>query len=164
MPRIIDSSRYQTHLRRWTELFGPEQILVILLEDISSSPGSVLERAYQFIGIDKLPTPAQAWEQVNGAALPASPALASIITRGAYWLRDRRLYGPLEFAKKLGLKRIYSGSQDPLPTLEPVIRQELIDELAPDISYVEKMLGRPLPKWRQVSGSNRDAESAIGRV
>lgn len=33
MPRIIDSSCYRTHLERWIEMFGPEDVLIILQDD-----------------------------------------------------------------------------------------------------------------------------------
>jgi hypothetical protein len=148
MPRLIDSSRYRAHVSRWRDYFGADQISIVLLDDISSCPETVLDQTYQFIGIDKAPVPDKAREQINVASLPASRALAALATHGAHWFRDRRLYGPIELAKKLGLKRIYSGFQRPLPALDSEMRRHLVEELSPDIAYVEEILGRALPHWR----------------
>jgi hypothetical protein len=148
MPRIVDSSRYRIHINRWQKIFGSGQVLVILLDDISSCPELVLERTYEFVGIQKIPVPDKARGPINVASLPASHGLASLATHGADWLRGRGWYGPIELAKKFGLKKIYGGSESPLPPLQPEIRRLLIQEFRPDIEYVEEMLQRPLPQWR----------------
>jgi CubicO group peptidase (beta-lactamase class C family) len=57
------------------------------------------------------------------------------------------MYGPIQFAKKIGLKRVFTG-QSALPALSPETRKGLIEEFEPDIAYVEQLLGRPLPEWR----------------
>jgi hypothetical protein len=149
MPRLLDASRYRPHLERWTHLFGLEQMQFILQEDIATSPQSVLESVYSLAGIPPIPPPQALQERVNDASLSRSPTVAKLATRGAEWLRERRLYGPIEFAKQLGLKRIYSSFRGNLPALAPSTRRELITEFEPDIAYVEALLDRPLPHWRQ---------------
>ena len=49
----------------------------------------------------------------------------------------------------MGLKKVYSGFKGALPELEPEIRQELINYFEEDIVYIENLLGRHLPRWRQ---------------
>jgi hypothetical protein len=148
MPRIIDSSHYRIHVDRWRKIFGSDQVLVILLDDIASSPDSVLKRTFEFIGVEEVPLSTKAREAVNVASLPASQALASAATRGADWLRNRGWYGPIELAKKFGLKRIYGGLEDPLPAVEPEVRGHLINEFGQDIAFVEELIHRSLPEWR----------------
>ena len=148
MPQIIDSSHYCKHISRWIEAFGREQVLIILLQNISSSPEQVLERVYNFLKVSHIPLPAVARERVYMASLPRFPVLAKLATLGSEWLRNKRLYGPLQSAKKLGLKRVYTGSSS-LPTLAPEIRKALIQEFKLDIAYVEDLLGRSLPEWKQ---------------
>ena len=155
MPRIIESSRYSMHLRRWIEMFGREQILIILQDDISAFPEEVLERVYKFIGIGSLPPPVFAHEHVNVASVTVFPSLARFFTQKARWFRDRRLYGCVNLLIKLGLKRTYARSSGTLPRLEPEIRKILIQEFEPDIKYVEEILNRPLPAWRHIGFSKR---------
>lgn len=151
MPRIVEASRYRIHLERWIQLFGLDHIQIILQEDIASSPHAVLESVYTLAGIASIPPPYALHERVNETTLPASPSVAKLATRGADWLRRWRLYGPIECAKRLGLKRIYTGSRGTLPTLDSTLRKELIEKFEPDIAYVEKLLDRPLPHWRQAA-------------
>jgi len=149
MPQIIDSSHYREHISRWIETFGRGGVLIILLQDISSAPEQVLERVYDFLEIPHIPLPAGARERVYAASLPRFPTLAKLATLGSEWLRDKHLYAPLQFAGKLGLKRVYAGSPGSLPTLAPETRKALIAEFKMDVAYVEELLSRSLPEWRQ---------------
>jgi hypothetical protein len=123
-------------------------VLLVLLDDISSSPERVLSAVYKLLGVDPIFISAKARDHINGASLPAFPALASFATKGADWLRAKRLYGLVELAKSLGGKRVYTG-QDSFPTLAPETRRELIRRFVADIEYVEEAVGRELPEWRQ---------------
>jgi len=147
-PRLLDASRYRAHLAQWRVLFGADRVLVILLEDIAAAPAETLGRVHAFLDLPATPTPAVAFERVNRATLPAHPALARLATVGAARLRGRRLYGPIELAKRLGLKRVYAGA-GAVPVLDAETRRALVAELEPDIAYVERLLDRPLPAWRR---------------
>ncbi|QEC68562.1 sulfotransferase domain-containing protein [Panacibacter ginsenosidivorans] len=50
---IIERGMYHTQLARYTALFQPQQILVLLYEEIKEQPGKVLEQIYNFLNIDK---------------------------------------------------------------------------------------------------------------
>jgi len=153
VPAILGASHYRGHIERWLELFGRQRVLFVLLEDIASSPQSVLLRVYDFAGIDRVPVPAAVSERLGLRQLPAFPHLARLAARGANWLRDRRLYGPIELAKSLGLREaIFGGAAAPLPTLDSDMRRQLIEEFEPDITYVEELLDRRLDTWRQAGG------------
>ncbi len=157
MPRLLESSRYGRHLSRWIDRFGREQVLVILQEDIASAPAQVLGQVYDFVGIQPMRVPAAATERVNAASLPAFPRLAAAATRLGDWLRDRRLYGPVEMAKALGLKRVYSGFRGKLPALAPAVRERLIGDFEPDIAFVEELIGRSLDAWRRAADRQSEA-------
>jgi hypothetical protein len=149
-PRILESSRYRKYLKKWIQTFGRAQVHVILLEDIVSSPDTVLDGVYHFLGIRAVPPPPGARERVGARRMDAVPALARVAERGGSWLRERRLYGPIELAKRLGLKRFVFGvSRQASPDLDPDVRQALNREFEPDIAYVEDLLDRPLDNWRQ---------------
>jgi hypothetical protein len=147
-PRLLGASRYRAHLERWRRLFGPDRVLIVLLDDIAQAPAATLARVHAFLGVAPAPVPAVAYERVNPATLPALPALARVATAGADRLRACRLYGPIELAKRLGLKRLYAGAPAGVPALDAPMRARLVAELEPDIAYVETLLGRPLPGWR----------------
>lgn len=152
-PRILGASHYRDHVEGWLGLFGEQRVLFILLEDIASSAQSVLARVYDFAGVDRVPAPTVASKRLGLSQLPAFPGLARLAARGANWLRDRRLYGPIELAKSLGLRELaFGGSGAPLPVLDLDMRRQLIEVFEPDITYVEELLGRRLDAWRQAGG------------
>ncbi|HEX8318901.1 sulfotransferase [Longimicrobium sp.] len=148
MPSILDGSRYATHLPRWFREFGRERVLAVLHDDIAAHPERVLEQVYAFAALAPLPLPASAGERVNAASLPRFPLLARAATRGGDWLRERRLYGPINLAKRLNLKRVYSGGMGGAPRMDGDTRARLLREFAPDVAFVEDLLGRELPAWR----------------
>ncbi len=154
VPAILGASHYRDHVKRWLELFGEQRLLFTLLQDIASSPKSVLEQVYDFAGIDGVPAPAAVMGRPGLRQLPVFPRVARLAARGGNWLRDRRMYGPIELAKSLGLRRlVFGGSAAVLPTLDLDMRRQLIKEFEPDITYVEQLLGRQLDRWRQVGGT-----------
>lgn len=149
VPRIIDSSHYRRYVSRWIEMFGVEQVLIILLDDISSSPEFVLERVADFIGITYVAATLSPGKAVNEASLPNFAILAWLFTHVASLFRERSVYWPVQLAKKLGVNRIYMGSKGDLPHLNFEIRRYLVQEFESDIAYIEKLLSRSLSKWRE---------------
>lgn len=148
MPELLETSRYAEHLPRWLRTFGDEQVRVVLHDDIAREPERVLEEVYAFAGLASVPAPPEARERVNAASLPRWPRLARAATAGADWLRGRGLYGAVNLAKRLGLRRVYRGRQGGVPALDAETRAALVRRLEPDIAYVETLLGRELSAWR----------------
>lgn len=146
--RIIDSSRYARHLPRWIDAFGEERVLVVLQEEIAELPWVTLERVCEHAGVDAALLGDLLDERVNPSTLPKSHRLAALGTRVADWLRDRSLYGPIEAAKRAGLKSLfYRGGGTP-PPLTIRTRLSLVRTFEEDIAFVESLLGRPLGTWR----------------
>lgn len=148
MPRIIESSHYRIHLSRWIELFGREQVHIILQDDISACPEHTLKQIYKFIGISDSPMPKGIRERINIAANVRFPSMARFFDRKAKWFRDRRLYGIINLLKMLGVKELYTRASTDARLLEPESRNNLTKEFEKDIEYVEKLLRRQLPEWR----------------
>jgi Sulfotransferase domain len=147
MPRIVESSRYARHLPRWIERFGRDRVLVLLIDDIRARPQQVLDTFTGFVGV--APRPAEGADEPFGAAtMPRYPRLAAAAARTATSLRSLRLYWVAELGKRLGLKRVFTGGENAMPGLAPGDAEWLAQELAPDVEYVERLLGRELPAWR----------------
>jgi hypothetical protein len=61
---------YWVFLQGWQRHFGPDQLLVLLSEDLSASPKAVLERVVRFLGLSK-DVPHEQWTAMEAAG-PAS--------------------------------------------------------------------------------------------
>lgn len=63
----IRMGMYATHLERWQEEFGPDQIHVTLFEDFAEDNLAFIQDIYEFIGVDPTYEPSVAGKQVNTA-------------------------------------------------------------------------------------------------
>lgn len=149
MPRIVDSGRYAAHLPRWIDRFGREQVHLMFVQDLAEEPEEVLVRVYDFLGVkvpEDLPDAVNA--RVNSATMSRFPWLARWATRGARWLRERKLHPVVEFGKSLGLRAVYRGGVTD-GTVSDGMKRELADEFEEDIRFVESVTGRSLAHWRR---------------
>lgn len=148
IPRILEASRYGEHLPQWVERFGPEQVHLILQDDMADRPAEVLGQLYRFLGIDEpeeLPSAAE--ERVYSATLPRCPPLARWTTRVAGWLRERGHHRIVDAVRDAGGKLAYRGGDEP-PDLDPGLRARLVREFEEDVRYVERLTSRDLESWR----------------
>lgn len=76
-----------------------------------------------------------------------------ILTASAAWARERRLHAPLEWGKKLGLKRVFTGGP-PADELSAEQHQRLLDTYEEDITWLEKRLNRDFSKWREIQDTS----------
>lgn len=150
VPHIIDAGHYSNYVPSWLAQFGSSQIHFILLEDIQSAPEQVLENLYHFLGVEQISFPSLAQEKVNAASLPRFPWLAKRFTETARFLRGNRLHGIVEVGKRLGLRKVYTGGEDKMPTLTKEQQIYLLKLYEADTVYVENLLDRELSTWREL--------------
>lgn len=148
-PDILDSSHYARHLNRWLDLFGREQVKVVLTRDISEKPETVLHAVHEFLSCDPdAALPEGAGRRIYTRSMSRWPALERWLSRASHWLRKYRLYPLLEAGKRLLPSDFMSGGDEP-PGLDSELRRRLIEEFADDIDFVESLLGHDLSAWRK---------------
>jgi hypothetical protein len=151
MPRLVESSHYAAHVPRWIARFGRERLLFVLLDDIASAPEPVFRTVLAFLGLDDIPLPPEGLERLNQAISPRFRRLAKATASVVSLLHANRLHKLVNAGKAIGLRRLVyrsGGSGPPPPSKEE--RAELMRTFEPDITYVEKLLGRDLSAWRDV--------------
>jgi len=150
-PELLDSSRYATHLRRWREAVGEENVHVLLMEDLKRDPHLWADRLAEILRLPRRPIPPGLHEPVNEASAPASHTVARTGWRISMGLRSVGLHGIVEAAKKLGLKRIFFGKpgERPLPEPDPAELTRLRAELMPEIVATEELTGLDLGAWKE---------------
>ena len=149
-PEIIDTSRYASHLKRWFEVFGRENILVLLQEDLAEKQHEYSSLLCQHLELPFVEPGEMLRERVNAAALPSSPALASAGQKIADTLRAAGLYPLINWAKQAGLKSLFFGRRGTdVPQLTTEERFWIVDRLHPEIEDLESLLERDLSHWRK---------------
>ncbi|MBS3820916.1 MAG: sulfotransferase domain-containing protein [Phycisphaerae bacterium] len=156
----LDAGRYHKHLSRFAAYFRPEQMRIMLFDDIRERPDWLLGQLWRFLGVDDQFRPSVLDKQVNPSVAPRSPTVNRVlhgtlrslravgldgVRRAA--LRSKRLH---EIVKMLTLRR------SSYPPMSPQVRQMLIDEFRDDIDALEDMLERDLSAWK-VSPHEEDA-------
>jgi hypothetical protein len=160
--QLLKPVRYWDQLQFWLQHFAPEQFLVLIYDDIKTQPEAVLQRTFQFLGVE--PDFAPPSTRVRGAAARqgTSPrsGLAQQIHAGVYTSLSRWVYQPLK--QGFGVKRA-NQLKDMLrvrplmesvffrkgyPELSPERRQNVLREFAAQVEGLEQLLNRKLDAWR----------------
>lgn len=110
-PQILTSSHYSEHLKRWYSIFPTENIKVVFQEDLDQNQDKYVKDVCSFLGIPYIEIPAELREKYNATAKPRSARMASLAQSSADFLRNRGIYGPVNIAKKLGLKKLVFGAE-----------------------------------------------------
>lgn len=151
-PMYVEQGRYATHLKRWLEYFPPEQMLVVLMEDIERDPRAVVRRVYEFLSIDPSYVPANLSQRDNPSYATRSRLLTDIkdgLYRGAGRAGAQWLWNA---GASLGLKALYRRinvvpSERAIPSPDARTLAELRAAFAPEIRELARLLGRPLDAW-----------------
>jgi len=118
-PEILEASRYRTCLARWYAVFPTDNISVVRQELLASSPEAYALAVCNALGLDRQPVPEWLQCRSNEAGLPPSVLVASLGRRGAHLLRRAGMYGVINAAKRLQLKRFFFGAAGSARELEP---------------------------------------------
>lgn len=156
--RYVWGSRYVGHVERWMDVFGAEQVHVVVFEDLAAEPVRVWQELATFLDVEL-----------------GRPRLDEVTER------DRNPSGSLRWTRLDVLIRSFEGRQDPLvervkrrlpPGLhrrvlqridrlnqsargsQPVevddaTRRRIHDACIDDTSRLEKVIGRALPEWSE---------------
>lgn len=136
-PEIINASRYDFHVKRWSETIPKASLTVLSLEDLGHSPDKYVESLCSALKIKYKPAPISLSSPVGAAGVPPSLSLAWIGRITARAFRSIGAYGIVNLAKKAGLKKVFFGGAAE-PTARPVpsedelrfIEMNLKDEVA----------------------------------
>lgn len=150
-PEIIDSSRYAKHLENWIVGFGAGRVSVLTQEELGRSPFDYVAKLCKALDVPEIGVDFDFHQRVNEASDSRSSTMAFLSRTAGDFLRDRRLYWPINFAKKLGLKSLVFGhrSNSPRPSLSNSDRQWVEGQLTGEIEKLERILGISLSDWRK---------------
>jgi hypothetical protein len=132
---------YIEQLANYLELFGREQLLVLIFEDLKQDPEATFERCFEFLGVEpgfRCPEMTQA---SNSAMTWDNPVHAFFLEHNRYqryvprhWIKQA-CRGPL-------VKRRYSA-------MSAEARERLLAFYRPYNRRLEEFLGRELPAWQR---------------
>lgn len=159
---VIDYSRYGAHLRRYYRLFDSKSILVLLDEDLRRDAEDTLQRVHAFLGVRPDFVPSGLGERANAGVY--SLARLRMLRRGSRLIyryrpgeryvslrdnwRTRAAYRAVRWVDRATLAPVLGNEA---PELDSGLRAQLADQFAPDLDVLEKLLDRPLDRWREAA-------------
>jgi len=158
--RIIDIGKYSLHLKNYFTVFSPNNIHVMLFDDIKNNPSVMIKDLYNFLGVDPSFVPPKYSSVVNSALKTRSKVLKNISQRMLHFASSIGLEDFSEsFLSREILYRIYmllNIRQGKYPPLDDEVREFLKNKYIDDITSLEKLIGRNLPSWKLEKGSESD--------
>jgi Sulfotransferase domain len=150
---ILEWSKYATHLTAWRRLFGTENVLILIQDDLKADAQAFLNRVCDFIRIARfqLSDPTMQDKLVN--SIPTQPrypriAYAARIVRDR--LQKKGNYALVNSLKRTGLRNfLFSGG----PAYQPMRSEteaRLREYFRSEVEAMEEMLGRDLSRWMAV--------------
>lgn len=143
-----DVARYTRQVERYFRVFGRERVHVILTEEYARNPGPIYQEVCRFLDVDESFHPV--FRVLKSRRRIRSEAAREFLRRphpGADWLfRALRLRPDRNGGYKGWLRRLNSSDGDLRP-IDPVLRQQLQGEFAPEIRELSALLGFDLTDW-----------------
>lgn len=145
----LNRSRYGVQLRPYLELFGPENILLLIFEEYTVDQMGTLYRIADFLGIE--PEPFESSDTTPLHQSVGQPFLRSETLRNftkSDTFQKMRNVVPASIRQPIR-HRLLSNKIQEKPYFSPEIRLALWRLLEDDVQTVEGLLGRNLNIWRR---------------
>ena len=148
--------RYGFFLKSFCREFPSEQIKLLFFDDLVHNPAAVLQDLFAFLGVEQLDDQLPL-EQKNRGGIIQNPLLRNVWTRTALSRARFRKYLPARARDLVGrvfLSKIHK------PSLDPEIRNDLIEYFADDLRDLEALCESSLAdqydfsQWRQANRLN----------
>ncbi len=165
--RLIEPASYAKYLKSWLRYFNRDQIHVIFYEEICQQPQTVLQRLFEFLGVDPTFLPSALDRQdvsVRKGVSPKSPLLDQIHSI-LYQQLNQQFYMPLkhllgfnvaaQLKETLRIRQIMQTLfyREGYPKMAATTRTALCDRFSPDIQELATLTGRDLSHWLGRAGT-----------
>jgi len=141
----IGCGRYHHFLSPYLERFAPEQMLIVLYDDLAADPATVLRQVFGFLGVDSSfePTPV---ERLNRSGEIRGRLRRTVWTSTVRARTALRPYLPARLRTAIGRPFVADVHK---PPLDPMLRARIVAALDADLAALEQYLGRELSAWRR---------------
>jgi len=145
-----DAARYTPQVQRYLEVFGREQVHIIIFNDFTKNIAQVYSDTCEFLEVDPHFQPK--FDIINANKRVRSKVLRSLLRHpppAARWFL--RLLGPQPVRSGFkGWLRRLNTKYEARPPLDPVLKRRLQEEFLPEVEQLSALLGRDLTHWCRV--------------
>lgn len=135
---------YYELLQRYFEYFHPKQIQVFLYEDYISDPQKVLEKLFNFLGVDSSFKPDMS-TRYNASGIPKNPLVHSLLSKRNPIRNIVKDLVPKSISDKV--VKLRNSNLDKPPALSLETRKRLQTEFRTDIINLQDLIKTDLSGW-----------------
>ena len=147
---IAEMNQYASNLKAWQQIFGRDNVLVSLYDDLEHDPQGYLNAVCKFIDIPPFQVErSKASTRLNSFPnAPRNRRLAQNARHVRDWLRVRRAYWLDHLFEHLGIWDLCFDGGEAFPPLQPELEKRLKQRFLPEVEALEKLIGRDLSAWK----------------
>ena len=145
-----DIGRLSQYIKPVLELFPPEQVKLIVFDDMKADPRKVFDATLDYLGLP--PHSDVNFRVVNANRVQKSRAVAGVVERPFKPGLARFISGAKTALgiKGVSFRRLIGGwntAKQPRPPLSPEFRRELTRYFSSEVAELEKLSGKDLQHW-----------------
>ncbi|HUO05420.1 MAG TPA: sulfotransferase domain-containing protein [Candidatus Binataceae bacterium] len=156
--RAVEDSRYAFYLVMWQQKFGKENVLITFYDDLRDNPQQFVDSICNFIGIPSIPLAGLKISDTAVHSLDRAALNHRRAVNGHHFLnrlRRRGAYRTIDVLGRAGLWKYTFGGGEPFPALPPDVEARIRERFRPEISALERLIGRDLTAWKVPRVSRR---------
>ncbi|MCK5026832.1 MAG: sulfotransferase domain-containing protein [Candidatus Pacebacteria bacterium] len=141
---IVGQGMYYDQVKKYIDLFGKENVLVLILDDSKKDPRGFIKNILEFLNVDTSFTPSMLEREVNIARTPCFVWIERIMMHTAEFLRRIGLGKIVWLIKKGSIPdrvRNMNTKQD-AREMKDKIKEELKKEFKEDAQKLSELIGR----------------------
>lgn len=139
---FADHGFYYEPVKRYIDIFGHDQVMIILNEDLSDDTGDTVRAIYKFLGVDQDYT-AGFHQRHNSASIPTS-GLSRFLLRQNSLIKLASLVVPRQIRNAIYRNLLVTGN---VPEISMQSRKYLNDLYRDDVQKLQQLIGRDLSHW-----------------
>ncbi|MGH7933204.1 MAG: sulfotransferase family protein [Candidatus Binataceae bacterium] len=143
----VEFGQYHAQVRRYLNTFGPDNVEILMFEQLRRATREVIARIVRFLGLDAAPVDQIDTSRVhNGYAVPRARWARWLA--GAHWTRTLgQTVVPRSLAAFIYEQFLLKSGRK--PEIDPRAKELLCEIYQPEIRQLEQVLGYPLPELRR---------------
>lgn len=149
-PAFLESSNYWREINVYREHFPDDQILVLFLDDLKADQGAVLQRCWEFLGVDPAAPIEEGPSHMNRAAEKSfqGKAYSMLLKTPGFdtGYRVAKRVMPRRIMKAVD-RRMLSNRSSARPEWDAELRRQVADQLRPDTETFLEFYGRSRDSW-----------------
>ncbi|MEO0536519.1 MAG: sulfotransferase [Cyanobacteria bacterium P01_A01_bin.123] len=146
---LVESSKYYSHLWRWVDVFGKENVYILFYEDLQASNQLFSKTLCSILDIDFIdPKKFELMDKVNPTKIPTNYFVARLLTATNRFLRHHGFHGIVNFVKRVGLQSLLFKQSFNKKTLEIEDMQYAFDLIKDELQLLGSEFTLDIEKWR----------------